>query len=67
MVRFGFNFSLNDFGLNGLVYLFLKRFGLNVLKVHKWFGFDLVWFQDKEIESGSGPIVSIVGFVIFYI
>ena len=40
---FGFNFSLNGLGLNGLVYLFLnrlrvhKRFGL-VFVLYKWFG-----------------------------
>ena len=45
-VWFGFNFSLNGFGLP-----FLKRFGLNVLKVYKRFA--LVQFQGKETKPNQ--------------
>ena len=41
MDRFGFNFSLNDFGL-----LSVKWFGLIALK----FINGLVWFEGKETE-----------------
>ena len=60
MARFGFNFPLNGFDLNSLVYLFLnglkvhKGFGL-VFVLYKWFG--SVWFGFKAKKPNrTGPI-----------
>ena len=75
MVQFGFNFSLNGFGLNGLVYLFFKWFGLNVrmfINGLVWFLFyikGLVWFQGTETEPG--PLLdftplTFIGFACFF-
>ena len=67
MVHFGFNFSVKGFNLNGLVYLFLKSFGLNGWE----FLSGLVWFGSKAkkpnwTKTEPGPLL-IVSNIVLYI
>ena len=51
MAQFGFNFPLNGFGLNSLVYLFINGLVYNGSKVHKGFGLVFVlykWFGSVQ-------------------